>query len=120
MPIGQSDGCLSTAWYQPRCVMVNNRPAQRDTDAGSISRSAHTRGPDGLRITVSTARRRCAKPIGQSDGCLSTAWYRPRCAMVKNRPAQRIMGVKSVPCSAHSPHTVRCKKMVHTSTLATL
>jgi hypothetical protein len=43
MPTGQSDGCLSTVWCQPRCVMVKTRPAQRNTDAGSISRSAHPR-----------------------------------------------------------------------------
>jgi hypothetical protein len=41
MPVGQSDGCLSTIWYPPRCVMVKTRPAQCNTDAGSISRTAH-------------------------------------------------------------------------------
>jgi hypothetical protein len=39
MPIGRSDGCLSTVWYQPRCAMVKTRPAQRNTEGGSISRS---------------------------------------------------------------------------------
>ena len=26
MPIGRSDGCLSTVWYQPRCAVVKTRP----------------------------------------------------------------------------------------------
>ena len=43
MPVGRSDGCLSTVWYLARCTMVKTRPAQRNTDAGSISRSAHPR-----------------------------------------------------------------------------
>ena len=45
MPTGQSDGCLSTVWDETRCVMVKTRPAQRNTDAGSISRTAQPR-PD--------------------------------------------------------------------------
>ena len=43
MPTGQSGGCLSTVWGEATCVMVKTRPAQRNTDAGSISRSAHPR-----------------------------------------------------------------------------
>jgi hypothetical protein len=35
MLTGQSDGCLSTVWCQPRCVMVKTRTAQRNTDANS-------------------------------------------------------------------------------------
>jgi hypothetical protein len=53
MPVGQPDGCLSTVWYLARCTMVKTRPAQRNTDAGSISRTAHTRGQKALRVTVS-------------------------------------------------------------------
>ena len=39
MPVGRSGGCLSTVLCQPRCVMVKTRPAQRNTDAGSVPRS---------------------------------------------------------------------------------
>ena len=97
MPVGQSDGCLSTIWYPPRCVMVKTRPAQCNTDAGSISRTAHPPKPEGLSVTVLTARRRCTMPMGQSDGCLSTVWYQPRCVMVKTRPAQCDTDAGSVP-----------------------
>ena len=42
MPIGRSDGCLSTVWYQPRCAVVKTRPAQRNTDGGSAPRRRRT------------------------------------------------------------------------------
>ena len=53
--------------------------------------------PEGLSVTVLTARRRCTMPMGQSDGCLSTVWYQPRCVMVKTRPAQCDTDAGSVP-----------------------
>ena len=39
MLTGQSGGCLSTVWGEATCVMVKTRPAQRNTDAGSVPRS---------------------------------------------------------------------------------
>ena len=87
-PVGRSDGCLSTTRCHATCVMDNTRPDQRNTDAGSISRSAHTRTTStrAPRNGFKAARRRCVMPIGRSDGCLSTVWYQPRCAVVKTRP----------------------------------
>ena len=43
MPVGRSDGCLSTTQCHVRCVMVKTRLAQRSIDARSISRTVHTR-----------------------------------------------------------------------------
>jgi hypothetical protein len=43
MPVGRSYGCLSTVRYHATCAMVKTRPAQRSTDAGPISHTAHTR-----------------------------------------------------------------------------
>ena len=92
-PVGRSDGCLSTTRCHATCVMDNTRPDQRNTDAGSISRSAHTRTTstraprNGFNCTEAVCN--AHRGIGPSEGCLSTLWYQPRCAMVKTRPAQR-------------------------------
>ena len=102
MPVGRSDGCLSTAWCHATCVMVKTRPEQRNTDAGSISGTAHTRDQKALRVTVFTTRRRCAMPVGRSDGCLSSAWCHATCVMVKTRPEQRITDAGSISRTAHT------------------
>ena len=103
MPMGQSDGCLSTVWYQPRCAMVKTRPAQRNTEGGSISRSAPAPPPpEGLCVTVFTTHMRNAMPIGGSDGCLITVWYQLRCAMVKSRLGRRYADVISIRRSRRS------------------
>jgi hypothetical protein len=43
MPVGRSDGYLSTAWCHATCVMVKTRPEQRNT--GEISMSQLTDAP---------------------------------------------------------------------------
>ena len=43
-----------------------------------------------------TARRRCAMPVGRSDGCLSITWCHVTCAMVKTRPDQRSTDAGSI------------------------
>ena len=58
MPTGQSDGSLSTVWCHPRCVMVKTRPLNVIRTQGRF-RARRTPGPEGLRVTVFTARRRC-------------------------------------------------------------
>ena len=107
MPVGRSDSYLTIAWCHATCVMVKTRPEQRITDAGSISGTAHTQDQKALRVTVFTTRRRCTMPVGRSGGCLSTVWYQPRCAMVKNPPAQRNTDAGSISRSAHPRRTRR-------------
>ena len=103
MPVGRSDGCLSITWCHVTCAMVKTQPAQRSTDAGSISRTAHTRTGiwKAFRVTVFTTRRRCAMPVSKPDGCLSITWCHVMCVMLKTQPDQRNTGKTSM---SRSPH----------------
>ena len=92
VPVRRSAGCVSTAWYQPTCVMLNIRPAGRQAGPRSMKRSPRAplrRRLKALGAAVETPRRSASVPVRRSAGCVSTAWYHPTCAMQKVRCSDR-------------------------------
>ena len=67
MPVGRSDGCLSTTRCHGMCVQ---KPVTFSSPSGCTFTQCSLPGPDqkALRVTVFTARRRCAMPVGRSYG----------------------------------------------------
>ena len=107
--VRRSAGCVSTAWRQPMCEMLNTRSAGRQAGLRSMTRSP--REPSlfssvsarALGAAVETRRRSVSVSVRRSAGCVSTAWRQPMCEMLNTRSAGRQAGLRSMTRSPREP-----------------
>ena len=93
MPVGRSDGCLSTTQCHVRCVMVKTRLAQRSMTRDRF-RARCTPGPESAtRNGIHCTEAVCDARVGRSDGCLSTTPWHGMCVQ-KQRDRELNPGAK--------------------------